>query len=146
MKTRHFLKALDDAQIVEAIRNAESRTSGEIRVFISSGNPRGRPVLERAARQFDKLGMTKTHERNGVLIYLAPESREFAIIGDAGIHEKCGEGFWSEIAEALRRRMAEGSFTAGITGAVSAAGLVLASHFPSRPDDRDELPNTVGRD
>ena len=146
MKTRHFLKALDDAQIVEAIRTAESRTSGEIRVFISSRNPGGRPVLERAARQFDKLGMSKTREHNGVLIYIAPESREFAIIGDAGIHEKCGEGLWSEIAEALRRRMAEGSFTVAIAEAVSAAGLALASHFPRRPDDRDELPNTIGRD
>lgn len=146
MKTRHFLKALDEARIVEAIRAAEARTSGEIRLFISSRRLRGKPVLRRATAQFEKLGMTKTRERNGVLIYIAPESREFAIVGDTGIHEKCGDGFWSDIAEGLRRKMAGGEFTASLLEAIAAAGDALASHFPRQADDRDVLPNTIGSD
>ena len=98
MKTRHFLKALDEARIVEAIRVAENRTSGEIRVFVSSRKRPGHPVLERAARQFEKLGMAKTRGRNGVLIYFVPINREFAIIGDKGVHEKCGDAFWRAVA------------------------------------------------
>jgi len=145
MKTKHFLNALDEARIAEAIRNAEARTSGEIRVFVSSRKNAG-PVMERAARRFEKLGMTKTRERNGVLVYLVPETQEFAIIGDSGIHEKCGEGFWSDIAAGLRHTMAAGDYTGSIIDAVTAAGDALSAHFPSRPDDQNELPDTLGRD
>jgi len=146
MKTRHFLKALDEARIVEAIREAENRTSGEIRVFVSSRKRPGHPVLERAARQFEKLGMEKTRERNGVLLYFVPENREFAIIGDKGVHEKCGDSLWSDVAADLRRGMASGDFTGSILGAVSAVGEALARHFPHRPDDDDQLSNAVGQD
>lgn len=145
MKTKHFLKTLDEVRIAEAIRLAEARTSGEIRVFVSA-RKKVEPVMERAARRFEKLGMTKTRERNGVLIYLAPETREFAIIGDSGIHEKCGEGFWSDIAAGLRLKLAAGDFTNSIIEAITAAGDALASHFPRRSDDRNELPNTIGHD
>lgn len=145
MKTKHFLNALDEARIAEAIRNAESRTSGEIRVFVTSRKKAG-PVMERAARRFEKLGMTKTRERNGVLVYLVPETQEFAIIGDSGIHEKCGEDFWSDIAAGLRHTMATGDFSGAIIDAVSAAGDALSTYFPSRPDDQNELPNSIGRD
>ncbi|MFZ4774140.1 MAG: TPM domain-containing protein, partial [Terrimicrobiaceae bacterium] len=146
MKTRHFLKALDDERIAEAIRRAENRTSGEIRVFISSRRMPGKPVLERAAAQFAKSGMAATLEHNGVLIYLVPEIQQFAIFGDAGIHGKCGDGFWSEIAEGLRSKMKAGDFSASIIEAVSAIGEALATYFPKRPDDRNELPDTVGSD
>jgi len=146
MKTRHFLKALDEERIVEAIRAAENRTSGEIRVFVSSRKRPGHPVLERAARQFEKLGMAKTRERNGVLLYFVPENREFAIIGDKGVHEKCGDVLWSDVAADLRRGMVTGDFTASILGAVSAVGEALARHFPRRPDDIDELSDAVGQD
>jgi uncharacterized membrane protein len=145
MKTKHFLNALDGSRIAEAIRSAESRTSGEIRVFVSSRR-KAEPVMERAARRFEKLGMTKTREHNGVLVYLVPETREFAIIGDSGIHETCGEGFWSDIAAGLRRTMAKGDFTGAIIEAVSAVGDALASHFPRRTDDQNELPDSIGRD
>ena len=146
MKTRHFLKALDEARIVEAIRVAENRTSGEIRVFVSSRKRPGHPVLERAARQFEKLGMAKTRGRNGVLIYFVPINREFAIIGDKGVHEKCGDTLWSDVAANMSRGMASGDFTASILGAVSAVGEALARHFPHRPDDDDQLSNAVGQD
>ncbi len=146
MKTRHFLKALDDARITETIRLAEERTSGEMRVFISSRRMPGKPVLERAAAQFHQSGMAATRERNGVLIYLVPEIQQFAIFGDAGIHEKCGDGFWSEIADRLRRKMKAGEFSESIIEAVTAVGEALATHFPRRPDDRNELPDAVGSD
>ena len=146
MKTKHFLKALDEAQIVEALRVAENRTSGEIRVFVSSRKRPGDPVLERAARRFEKLGMTKTRERNGVLLYFVPESREFAIFGDKAVHEKSGDVLWAGVAAGLQRGMAAGDFTAAILGAVAAVGEALARDFPHRPDDDDELSNAVGQD
>lgn len=146
MKTRDLLQALEEARIAEAIRAAEARTSGEIRVFISSQKRTSPPVLDRAAAQFAKLGMAKTSERNAVLIYLSPETREFAIIGDAGIHAACDAGFWAQIAEAFEAGMRTGDVTGALVAAVSSAGEALARHFPRAHGDVDELPNSVGRD
>lgn len=81
-----------------------------------------------------------------MLIYFVPENREFAIIGDKGVHEKCGDALWSDVAADLCRGMASGDFTTSILRAVSAVGDALARHFPHRPDDNDELSNAVGQD
>ncbi len=54
-------------------------------------------VLDRTAYLFKKIGMQKTELRNGVLIYLAVESRKFAIIGDKGINAVVPENFWDDI-------------------------------------------------
>ncbi|MFM8433054.1 MAG: TPM domain-containing protein, partial [Bacteroidota bacterium] len=73
----------EQLKIEAAITDAELMTSGEIRLFIErqcQGN-----VMDRAAFIFHEVGMDQTAERNGVLIYLATESRQFAIIGDSGI-------------------------------------------------------------
>ncbi|MGZ8920218.1 MAG: TPM domain-containing protein, partial [Limisphaerales bacterium] len=72
METKQFLHALDDQQIAEAITVVEKLTSGEIRVFVSEQSV-DEPVLE-AEKQFARLGMTKTAQRNGVVIYFAPKS------------------------------------------------------------------------
>ena len=80
-KAADFFNEVQKNQIVEAIKTAELNTSGEVRVHIETvckGN-----VLDRAAEVFAKLEMQKTALRNGVLIYIALESKSFAIIGDS---------------------------------------------------------------
>ncbi len=145
MKSREFINQLDEAKIVEAIAAAERRSSGEIRVFISDRQVNDDP-LARAEQRFAKLGMTKTRERNGVLLYFAPRSQKFAICGDTGIHEKCGPAFWEEVAAEIETQMRAGSFTQAVTSAVEKVGGLLARHFPRRGDDSDELPNEIVRD
>src|SRR4029453_14703920 len=88
METSNFLDALDHDRIVKAIADAEARSRGEIRVHVSQ-KPVDDPQAA-AARQFEALGMTKTAERNGVLLFVAPASQSFAVVGDQGIHERCG--------------------------------------------------------
>jgi uncharacterized membrane protein len=92
--------------------------------------------------------MTATRERNGVLIYVAPASRKLAIVGDLGIHERCGAGFWRETAAAMEADFREGRFTEGIVAGVARAGLALATHFPraAQPPDVNELPDEVSED
>lgn len=132
---------IDNAAVVAAIAAAELRTSGEIRVLVSR---REAPDPVAAARlQFERLGMTKTAERNGVLIFLAPRSRTFAVLGDTGVHARCGETFWAELASAMTERFRAGDFTAGLVQGIERAGTLLAEHFPRRDDDSDELPNEV---
>jgi uncharacterized membrane protein len=146
MQTGAFLKALDNDRIVSAILDAENRSRGEIRVHVTN-----QPTtdVEAAARaQFETLDMTKTALRNGVLIYVAPRSQKFAVIGDAGIHEKCGPVFWTDIAAAMEADFRVGRFTDGIVKGVKAAGDALARHFPREgaAQDVNELPDDVTQD
>ena len=145
MKTDDFLHQLDEPSVVKAIAEAELQTSGEIRVFVSEAEIDAADVIPRAKARFEKLGMTATRDRNAVLLYFLPKSQKFAIIGDTGIHEKCGQTFWDEVAEEMRRLLKEQKFTDAVVGTVAKVGAVLARHFPFRNDDTDELPNRVER-
>jgi uncharacterized membrane protein len=141
MQTREFLNQLDHDRIVRAIGEAELLTSGEVRVFVSK-KPADDPVRA-AEREFTRLGMTKTAERNAVLLYVSPVSQSFAIVGDQGIHEKCGQPFWCEVAEAMRNEFLAGHLTAGVVAGIMSAGQALQKHFPRQPDDKNELPDHV---
>ncbi|MBE7211162.1 MAG: TPM domain-containing protein [Gluconacetobacter diazotrophicus] len=149
MNTKQFVGTLDPAQIAAAISAAERRTSGQIRVFVTHRSVDD-DVLARARARFAKLGMEKTAARNGVLVYLAPESRKFAVVGDQGIHERCGgDEFWQRIVgETMRPRLREGRFTEAIVAAVGEVGAVLAEHFPPLPGGAgaNELPDEVAED
>jgi uncharacterized membrane protein len=145
MKTAQFLKQLDHDRIVAAIREAEGRSRGEVRVHVS--NQPGEDVQKAAAAQFERLGMTATALRNGVLIYVAPPAQQFAVIGDLAIHERCGGGFWGAVAQAMEEDFRAGRFTDGIVKGVTRAGEALATHFP-RLDQADvnELADQVSED
>lgn len=146
MEPKDFLKQIDESAVLAAIRSAESRTSGEIRVYVSH-KPLGKEdVIARAQARFVTLEMTRTRERNGVLIYVNPCDRKFAIIGDAGIHEKCGDAFWQSSADLLAGHLAAGRATEGLVAAVREIGLVLGGHFPRHSTDRNELPDDIARD
>lgn len=144
MKSHEFLKQLDEQRIVATIHQAERKSSGEIRVMVSEKlcpDPLGA-----ARHSFQKLGMDRTHERNGVLIYFVPAARKFAVVGDVGVHAKCGDNFWQEVAAGMETDLKAGRFTDAIVGAVTRVGDLLAQHFPRRPDDQNELPDAVVRD
>src|SRR5437867_9535437 len=101
MRTREFLSKLEHDRIVRAIREAESKTSGEIRVFVQRGKLSADPLIA-AQKKFHQLGMHKTQERNAVLIFVAPRAHKFAVVGDKAIHEKCGDEFWEQIIDGMR--------------------------------------------
>ena len=141
---RHFFSKLDSDRIVAAIAEAEKKSSGEIRVHITRRKPDN--LEERARRRFELLGMTRTAERNGVLFYVAPNLRRFQILGDSGIHEKCGDGFWKETAAGMEEHFRRGDFTEGLVHGIAKAGAILAEHFPRAAGDTNELPNEVTED
>lgn len=143
MSPAKFLKSLDEAAIVEAIRSAESLTSGEIRVFVSRRKPPRDGVYSAALRQFRKSGMHHTASRNGVLLYLAPCTKEMAIAADEGIHAKCGAVAWRRILATLKPGLAGADPTAAIIQAVNDIGAVLAKPFPREHGDRNELPDSL---
>ncbi|MBI2517194.1 MAG: TPM domain-containing protein [Opitutae bacterium] len=141
MKTRHFINKLQRQLIEDAIRDAEQKTSGEIVVLIHH-----KPVQDAVAfarNEFLRRGLQETKERNAVLIFVAPESQSFALIGDEGVHQKCGDTFWSELAATMQGDFRAGNYTAALLDGIERAGALLAEHFPARPDDKNELPNRV---
>ncbi|MGA2749823.1 MAG: TPM domain-containing protein [Verrucomicrobiota bacterium] len=144
MKAREFLNQLQHDAIVKAIGEAEKHTGGEIRVFISRKEPAD-PVAA-AQKTFEHLGMNKTKEQNGVLIFVAPRVRQFAIIGDTAVHARCGDEFWKEVAQEISIHFRKGDFTDGILHGVRRAGKLLAEHFPRHPGDKNRLPDDIAHD
>ena len=144
MKPKEFLDLLNEVRIVKAIAEAERLSSGEVRVYVSHES--AKDVMGAAQRQFIKLGMQKTQARNGVLIFFAPAVRQFAIVGDSGIHEKCGDAFWEVTSRDLSHQLKQGHFTEAVIDAVRKVGDLLVQHFPPKPDDKDELPNAIAGD
>lgn len=144
MKPDLFLNQLQRDAIVAAIREAELKTSGEIRVFITQHHVE--TPVSAAQAQFSALGMGQTRERNGVLLFVAPGSQKFAIIGDAGVHTRCGDEFWIQVASELTDHFKKSEFSKGIIHAIRKAGDLLAEHFPRRPDDRNELSDEIAHD
>ncbi len=90
--------------------------------------------------------MDKTSEKNGVLIYVAPRARKFAIIGDAGVHERCGDAFWTDVAGEMTNHFKQTRFTEGILHGIQKAGELLAKHFPGQPDHPNQLPDDIAHD
>ena len=144
MKPREFISRLDEARIIDAIAEAERKSSGELRVYVSR-RKRTDP-LAFARKRFLQLGMTNTRHRNAVLIYLVPHTGQFAIVGDRGIHEKCGDAFWQEVTARMSDLLKQGRFTDAILDAIQKVGDVLARHFPRDSDDQNEMPDQIVRD
>jgi len=147
MQHQEFIDKLDDAKIVQAIAAAESKTSGEIRVFVSRHKPGDdADTMNLAQNAFERLGMTQTAHRNGVLLFFAPAAQQFAVIGDAGVHEKCGDAFWQQLTQSMSALLKQGDVTSAVLAGIQEAGSLLAQHFPRDPNDRNELPDAVERD
>jgi uncharacterized membrane protein len=146
MQTRKFLDVLDHQRIVKAIGEAEARSRGEVRVHVSREAVDDAQAA--AARQFEALGMTRTAERNGVLLFVAPASQAFAVVGDRGIHDKCGPSFWQDVAAAMESDFKAGRYSDGIVKGVARLGEALATHFPRAAGaaDTNELPDQVSED
>ncbi|MGD0651349.1 MAG: TPM domain-containing protein [Verrucomicrobiia bacterium] len=141
MKTKAFFSQLDHNRMVAAIVDAEKHISGEIRVYVS--HRKVRDVRHAAIHHFLKLGMHQTKHRNAVLIFVAPESQNFFVVGDEGVHAKCGDALWEQVASEMGELFKNGKFTDGIVHGIHTAGKLLAEHFPQHGSDHNELPDSV---
>jgi uncharacterized membrane protein len=138
---RSFFTDEQQQRILQAIREAEALTSGEVRVHLEL---RCRTdALSRAIELFKILGMQRTAERNGVLFYLAIDDRKFAIAGDEGIHNAVPEDFWDQISMGMEKAFREGRFTEGLCEGILKAGEQLRKHFPHQRDDSNELSDAI---
>lgn len=100
---------------------------------------RTRDALVRAQALFHRLGMHRTEQRHGVLIYVALGSRKLAVLGDEGIHTRVGDEHWAGVRDLMVERLRAGVPRDALVGAVEEVGRELARHFPRAPDDQNEL-------
>jgi uncharacterized membrane protein len=144
MSAKKAFSEAEQLSIVQAIRDAEKDTSGEIRVHLDktcSGDP-----YKKAIKVFENLDMHKTAQRNGVLFYLSIDDHKLAIIGDKGIDEKVPADFWHVILEEIVQLFKQGKLAEGLTHGIAKAGQQLSTFFPYHKDDHNELSNDISFD
>jgi uncharacterized membrane protein len=137
------LHPYDQKRVVDAIGAAERLSAGEICVHVEGRCP-GNDPLKRATTLLTKLGVTRTRERNGVLIYVAVRDRRFSVVGDVGIN--ADDQFWNEAMQRLTVAFRKGAFGDGICGAIKSVGVQLSKKFPRQPDDKNEVSNEITTD
>lgn len=142
-KVEDFLTPQEEEEVVAAIRKAELKTSGEIRVHLerkSQGD-----IWKRAMQVFHLLKMDNTKEDNGVLIYVAIDDHKFIIYGDKGINAVVPEGFWETTKDAIASEFRKGDFKQGLIDGILRAGKEMQEHFPWDEGDVDELSNEISK-
>ncbi|NCI51290.1 TPM domain-containing protein [Sediminibacterium roseum] len=141
-KKKEYFTAEQQEQVVNAIRQAETATSGEVRIYIETKCKTAVP-LERAMAVFQSLKMDQTRDRNAVLLYIAMGSRKLAVYGDEGIHKIVGQNYWDGTIAQLAMHFKNGNMTAGIVEALTDIGQKLQKHFPYLEGDKNELPDEM---
>lgn len=134
MRVKHFLNSLENERVHRAIRAAEEGTSGDVVVHIS--NLRVNDPVAIARSEFKKLGLDAETKTASLLIFLAPKSKKFAVVGGADLHEKVGQAWWDELAALLAEHFKAGRYTDGLEAAIQRAGTALKHHFPATAVDR----------
>lgn len=139
-----FSQPIQKSVIEQAIADLEKKTSAELRVYVERKKvDADRSALQQATFLFQQLEMEKTALRNGVLIYLALQSKQCAIVGDQGIDQYVEADFWQRACDLIVEQAKQKQYTQGIVNAIAMIGERLAQHFPYQEDDKNELPNEV---
>ncbi|MFA6598343.1 MAG: TPM domain-containing protein [Ignavibacteriaceae bacterium] len=141
-----FLSDDELHQIALKIKEKESSTAGEIAVSVKEKKPllhRSKSVLELAVSEFKRLGIKKTRDHTGILIFILLKEREFYILADSAIHEKVADNTWELVKNKMEAKFREKKFCEGILNAVDEVGTILSEHFPRKTDDTNELSDEV---
>jgi|SRR5690606_3941210 len=137
-----IFSAEEQDRLVQAISIAEAKTSGEIRLVVDK-KLKAASAIEAAVAYFQDLEMHKTGLANGVLIYIAIDDHELAIIGDRGINVKVEDNFWDETKELMVSFFRQGNMVQGLIEGIQDVGKQLQNYFPRRADDVNELPDDI---
>jgi len=142
-KVEDFLTQAEEEEVVEAIRLAEKNTSGEIRVHLEKKTSVA--PIERAMEVFHQLKMDETQQRNGVILYIAVKSKQFAIYGDEGINSRVANDFWNCTKDIMLNHFKNGENKLALINGIMNVGEQLKQHFPFQENDTDELSNEISK-
>lgn len=138
-----FFTEKEQGKIILSIKNAESKTTAEIRVHIDNfcfGNP-----LNKAKKIVHQLKMHQTQQQNGVLFYIAVWNKKLAIIGDKGIYEKTPKELWDQLVQQLIESFRKNENKAEVLcQCIETIGEWLKKYFPaSDQDNLNELSDEI---
>ena len=142
----HFINDDELLRISHKIKETEKKTAGEICVTIREHRHflnRKKSVEELAQAEFIRLGIGKTRDKTGILIFILLEGRQFFILTDSGINEKVPQNTWDDIKDEMQAMFINGEFCKGILHGINKVGNILALHFPTKPDDTNEISDKV---
>jgi len=122
---------VDKKRVRDAIFRAEAMTTSPISVSVVA-NVTG-DVHAAALRALHKHRLSRTPDRNAVHFFVVPSRREFAVVGDAGAHERLGQDAWNSVAATVEQHFRLGDPTAGLVAGIEEVGRHLAVHFPRKP-------------
>lgn len=131
----------EEARLMDAIREVESRTSAEIRICITH---QWIWRHERFAwKIFERAGMRQTRNRNAVLIVVMPRVKRIVVIGDTGLDAIVAQKYWQETVDAMIHSMkTEGPLASLLTG-LKRIGDTLAEYWPRELDNPNELDDEI---
>jgi len=86
--------------------------------------------MDTALALFEEFDMTRTQDRNAILVYLNRKTRKFAIVADEGIHRKVGQKYWDELAVHFSEDLRATHFENAISLLVFSVATTLAKKFP----------------
>jgi len=141
-----YLSDNDMKSISGKIKEVEKRTSGELVVSIKRKRPtmqKKKPISELAVTEFNRIGMCKTADSTGILLFILFEDREFYILADKGVNEKVDKNTWEEVKNNMQNYFVKGEYCTGIINSLEQMGNILASHFPIKPGDVNEIADDV---
>lgn len=142
-KQPEFFSTEEKELIISAIKAAELRTSGEVRLYVES-KCSFVDALDRALEIFQSLKMSETADRNAVLVYVALKDKQLAVFGDEGIHQKVGTQFWNKEVQLMLQHFNKSNYAVGLAEVIKEIGEVLVHHFPYNKDtDKNELPDDI---
>ena len=142
-KRKNFFSEADRQQIIAAVRNAEKRTSGEVRVFVEN-RCSYMDAIDRAKEIFIELKMDQTVDRNAVLMYVALKDKQLAIFADEGIYKKLGNDYWNNEVKKMINNFNKENYANGIKEVVKDIGEALTQYFPyNNETDKNELPDDI---
>ncbi len=142
MNHKTILSDSEKSRLVDAIKRVEETTIAEIKIHID--NHCKEDVLVKAATVFTKLGMDKTSNKTGVLIYVACQDRKMAILADSAIHQKVKANYWDDLVAQCINYMKQGKYADGLIHVLHTIEKDLSSHFPSAI--QSENPNEISND
>ena len=140
-----FTKPVLD-KIAAAIAAVEKETSAEIRVSIKEERDHdeaGLSIEDIAKREFLRLGMDKTADKHGILLFILFEEHKFYVYGDTGIHERVHPETWQDVADTLKEHFKHSHYEQGIQDALKKIVLHVHTAFGFVTGTTRELNNEV---
>ena len=114
-----------------------------VRFALAPGRVKTDRALNRAINLFKAAAERRTHGRTGIVIYLSMQEHRAEIVADEAITARVKDQVWGEAMVALLAHLRDGRVAEGMVAAVEQVGAILAEHFPSHEDDRNELPDRL---